>query len=85
MSLWDVDLTSVPAEHLASLFSSVTMGVDISNVSGLVNILDSVKSKVLTIISQSLGTEETQALVQAMESGVEVVRLYGETSVQNME
>ena len=81
MSLWDVDLTSVPAEHLASLFSSVTMGVDISNVSGLVNILDSVKSKVLTIISQSLGTEETQALVQAMESGVEVVRLYGEVTL----
>ena len=28
MSLCDVDLTSVPAEHLASLFSSVTVYVN---------------------------------------------------------
>ena len=78
MWLRDVDLTSVPAEHLASLFSSVTGVVTIINVSGsdgLVAILDSVKSNSLNIISQSLGREETQALVRAMESGVEEIRL----------
>ena len=53
------------------------MIVDISNVSGcdLVTILDSVKSNLLIIISQSLSSEETQALVRAMESGVLEVRL----------
>ena len=42
MWLCDVDLTSVPAEHLASLVSSVTECVAIWNVSGcdLVTILD---------------------------------------------
>ena len=75
MTLLDVDLTSVPAEHLASLVSSVTGSVAIWNVSGLVTILDSVKSRRLDISRQSLGSEETQALVQAMESGVEEVEL----------
>ena len=79
MSLDDVDLTSVPAEHLASLASSVTGRVYIENVSGcdLVTILDSVKSRVLDIRSQSLSSEETQALVHAMESRVEWVELNG--------
>ena len=80
MRLWNVDLTSVPAEHLASLASCVnemTGGVIIENVSGcdLVNILDSVNCRRLSISSQSLGSEETQALVRAMKSGVEVVNL----------
>ena len=78
MSLDDVDLTSVPAEHLASLASSVTGRVYIENVSGcdLVTILDSVKSRVLNISRQRLGSsEETQALVRALESGVETVGL----------
>ena len=77
MGLRDVDLTSVPAEHLASLFSSVTGLANIYNVSGcdLVTILDSVKCNSLVIISQSLCREETQALVRAMESGVEEIRL----------
>ena len=41
----DVDLTSVPAEHLASLVSCVTRKVLISNVIGcdLVTVLDNVK------------------------------------------
>ena len=69
--------TSLPTEQLDSLVSSVTEWVDIENVSGcdLVTILDSVKSKELDISRQSLGSEETQALVQAMESGVEEVEL----------
>ena len=74
MRLWSVDLNSVPAEHLASLTSCV-MGCDhIRNISGcgLGTILDSVKSKELTI-NNRLGSEENQALVRAMESGVEEV------------
>ena len=77
-----VDCTSVPAEHLASLASSVTGDVYIGNVRGcgLVSILDSVKSKELYIQRLCLCSEETQALVQAMESGGEIVNLiYGVT------
>ena len=71
MVLRDVDLTSVPAEHLASLASSVIGRVYINNVSGcdLVTILDSVKCKFSSIISgRSLSSEETQALAQILES-----------------
>ena len=84
MRLCDVDLTSVPAEHLASLASCVTRCVYIWNISGcgLVTILDNVKSKVLWIISQSLGSEETQALVRAMESGVEIVKMNYKVYIQ---
>ena len=66
--LRDVDLASVPAEHLASLASCMTDYVVISNVSNtdLTTILDSSKSEVLRINKQSLSTEETQALVRAM-------------------
>ena len=78
-----VDLTSVPAEHLASLVSCVTGGFYISNVIGcdLINILDNVKSIYLNISRQSLGTEETQALVRAMESRVEWVVLFEEVTL----
>ena len=75
MRLPNVDLTSVPAEHLASLASSVTGRVSIRNVSGdLVTFLDNVKSEQL-VIRQNLGSEETQALMQAMESRVKEVKL----------
>ena len=79
MRLYHVVLTSVPAEHLASLASSVTEHVHIENVhgGGLVNFLDGVKSKVLNIEELSLGSEETRSLVQAMESHVEEVELGG--------
>ena len=77
LSLSKVNLSSVPAEHLASLASCVSRSVDIRNVSGcdLSPILDSLKCEWLTIVDQSLNTEETQALVLAMETGVENVRL----------
>ena len=77
MRLEDDDLTSVPAEHLASLVSSVTVCVGIVNVSGcgLVTFLDSVKSKWLDISIQNLDSEGTRALVRAMESEVEMVEL----------
>ena len=61
-----VDLSSVPAAHLASLVSSVTSTVFIHRVDGdLINILDNVKSKRMLISGQSLNKEETRALVQA--------------------
>ena len=77
VDLRDVDPTSVPAEHLTSLVSCVTGWVSIMKVSGcdLVTILDNVKSRVFRIIRQSLDSEETQAMVRAMESRVEMVKL----------
>ena len=77
MDLCDVDLVSVPAEHLASLASCVTRRVIISNVSNTVNILDNVKCQSLSINNQTLSSEETRALVRAMESRVEGLWLGG--------
>ena len=70
LTLSGVDLTSMPADNLASLVSCVTESVDIKDVSGcgLLTTLDCVKSKLLTIREQSLDSEETRALVRAMES-----------------
>ena len=75
MYLTDVDLASVPAEHLASLASCVTRRVFIINVSNIVNILDNVKCKWLDISNQTLSSEETRALVRAMQSRVMEVSL----------
>ena len=75
-SIWlgNVDVASVPTEHLASLVSCVTEGVYIFNVSNsdLTSILDSSKSRMLYINNQSLSTKETQAVVQAMANVEEV-------------
>ena len=82
--LWlDVNLSSIPADHLASLVSRVKGSVCIENVNGcdLITILDSVKSKCLSVWSQSLDSEETRALVRAMESRVEEVGLYEEVTL----
>ena len=85
--LWlrdDVDLSPVPAQHLASLVSCVTSTLCIMNVSGydLVSILSSVKCQYLNITHRhSLGREETWALVQAMESGVWRVSLESEVTL----
>ena len=75
MYLENVDLASVPAEHLASLAACVTWRVVIWNVSNtdLTSILNSCKSEWLYINNQSLNTGETQAVVQAMESRVKRV------------
>ena len=77
LRLRNVDLVSVPAEHLASLASIVTCRVIISNVSNcdMISILDSVKCVQLEMDRQTLSREETQALVRAMESRVYEVRL----------
>ena len=70
-TLDDINLVSIPARHLVSLVSSATGIVDIQDVrSGLVTILDNVRCEKLCIDIQSLGTEETEALVQAMETRV---------------
>ena len=75
--LEDMDLASVPAEHLVALASCVTERVQIRNVSNcdLVSILDTVKCEWLDISRQTLSSEETRALVRAMESRVKVVIL----------
>ena len=80
--LRDVDLSSVPAEHLASLAACVTESVIIWNVSNcdLTSILDSSKSEVLEIANQSLSREETRAVVRAM-ANVEMVQLGQEGEV----
>ena len=68
--LADVDLSSVPPEHLGSLASTVSTRLGIYNVSGsgLASILGNVRSKVLLIWRQSLDTEETKTLVKSMEA-----------------
>ena len=77
MRLEDEDLASVPDEHLASLASCVTKRVRINNISNtdLCPILDNVKSQSLGFFLQSLHSEETKALVRAMEANVEIVDL----------
>ena len=87
MKLENVDLNTVPAEHLASLASSVKETIDIIKVKGcnLVTILNGVKNlTMLTISFQSLDREETLALVQVMESRVERVILYEEVTLNIM-
>ena len=75
--LEDVDLDSVPTEHLASLASCVDFKLHIINVhSTLINILDNIKSEYLVIKKQCLGSEETQAMVRAMKSRVKNVELH---------
>ena len=77
LRLGDVDLSRVPTQHLVSLVSSVTKVVTIHYVIGcdLVTLIDSLKCTKVKIGSQSLGMEETQALVRVMESRVEKVDL----------
>ena len=68
---------------MASLASCVTSELIINNVSGcdLVSILTSLKCNWLLLCRQRLGREETQALVQAMESRVWRVSLESEVTL----
>ena len=69
MLLRNIDIASVPTEHLASLASCVEYSLAINNnVSNcdLGSILGSVKCELLCISNQTLSREETQALVRAM-------------------
>ena len=83
MRLEDVDLFSVPAQHLASLASCVTVPVYIANVCGdLVPILSSIKCRHLFIGGQtSLLSEGTLALVEAMKTSVTTVSFTGNVSL----
>ena len=65
--LHNINLSSVPAAHIASLVSLVTSALFMRNVRGcsLVPILDNVKCD-LTISCQSLDSEETAALARAI-------------------
>ena len=83
MALRDLDLSSIPSKHLASLVSCVTSLLRIQNVTGcdLVSILSSLKCEHLFITRQRLGREETLALMQAMELGVEHVILLEEVTL----
>ena len=77
MMLRHVDLSSIPADHLASLVSCVTWIVEIRiDASGfdLVRFLDSLRCEWL-YVGVSMGRKETQALVRAMESHVVNVRI----------
>ena len=72
-----IDLSTIPADHLASLVSCVKWSVEIrSDVSGfdVVRFIDSLRCKWL-YIGVNMGSEETQALVKAMESHVVNVRI----------
>ena len=76
VNLKNVDLASVPAEHLASLASCVTVAVGIINVSNtdLSPILDNIKCKWLRVnYRRSLGSEETQALVQDQNQKIQYI------------
>ena len=79
LRLQNIDLSPVPIEHLESLADCVTGNVWIENVSGCQQIVSILKHiycvSDLWSSNQSLGKEETQALVQAMESGVGDVEL----------
>ena len=76
--LGDVDLSTVPTHHLASLVSSDNItAVMIQNVTGcdLVSLIDSLKCTCVGLGFQCLGMEVTQSLVRAMESRLLVVDL----------
>jgi len=78
VDLWNHDLTSVPTEHLAALASWMSScSVFFNNVSGIDmdSFLNSLKCQDFGIYRQILGREETEALVQAMESRVERVHM----------
>ena len=81
MWLQNVDLSSVPSAHLASLVSYATVLLELKDVTGcdLVRLLDSAllqqEDDGLVISDMSLGTEETKALVRAMETRVGTVTL----------
>ena len=80
LTLKDVDLSSIPLEHLVSLVACVKEQVKIENVtfpdlsprpfSDLTTILDSVQCECLSVKWQYLDTEDTRALVRAMRTRV---------------
>ena len=90
MNLNNVDLASVPEEHLAALASCVTGGyVALTNVRNWKVILDNIKCELSlgddrSVETWKIGSEETQALVQAMESRVDIVTIEGDVTLDIM-
>ena len=87
LKLWNVimDLSSIPHKQLGSLAACVTDDVFIGShvtIPDLKVLLDKVMSENL-FICRSLGTDETLALVRAMQTRVKRVSLHGEF-VDNM-
>ena len=70
-----LSLFDIPDEHLASLVACVQNKVRIEDCyfTDLIPILDKVQCEYLSIISQGMDTEETQALVRALMSRVRKV------------
>ena len=82
MTLIRMDLSSVPAQHLASLVSCVTFKILIDHIENteLSPILDNLKCNRLSIAGLTLNKEETQALVRAMYR-LERVNILGSVSL----
>ena len=75
LTLKEVNLPSIPVEHLVSLVASVKEMVKIedcyvSKLTGLSPILDNVQCECLSVKKQYLGTEDTRALVRAMKTRI---------------
>ena len=83
LGLSNIDLTSIPTEHLAALASWVASScvVSIYRISGigLASFLKSLKCHSFRIHGMILSLEETEALVQAMEARVKTVHLGPDT------
>ena len=75
MKLYGYNLSSVPAKHLIALTSSLTQRIGIWKVSGcdLVAIMDSLKCEEIEISDHVLSSEETRALIRALDSRVKVL------------
>ena len=75
----NLDTSLVPAEDMASLVKCVSDYVAITRVHGdLTPVLSNVKCRELKIIDRSLSTNDTQNLLTAMDTRVEVVELGAE-------
>ena len=78
LNLYNLDISAVPAEDMASLVKCVQVSVHISNATGdLGTIVGSVKCDYLTINDTMLGAGQTESLVAAMVTGVKGAGLWG--------
>ena len=76
MRLYNIDLSSVPRDNLASLSSIVSRTVEINNVTGDISvILSNIKCRMLWFYNQHLSREATESLVSAMSDNVKKVSL----------
>ena len=72
------NLRSLPGNHLQTLVSCVTESISIGKATNqdMAILLDNIQCKELYLVKQTLNQEETEALVQAMTSRVEIVQLF---------